>query len=74
MLTLFTFTFAKRRIQCNIAHRSHIRTFLAQTHVLAIRTADDLIIFCTVKFVLLLDSNYFLNETEEGGKDYQMRR
>ena len=22
MLTLFTFTFAKRRIQCNIAHRT----------------------------------------------------
>ena len=26
MFTLFTFTFAKRRIQCNIAHRTHIRT------------------------------------------------
>ena len=28
---LFTFTFTKRRIQCNIAHRMHIRKFRTQT-------------------------------------------
>ena len=31
MLTLFTFTFAKRRIQCNVAHRVQIRWFRTQT-------------------------------------------
>ena len=31
MLTLFTSTFAKRRIQCNIDHRTHIKRFRTQT-------------------------------------------
>ena len=31
MLTLFTFRFAKRRIQFNVARRTHIRKFRTQT-------------------------------------------
>ena len=31
MLILFTVTFAKRRIQCNIAHRTHISGSVEQT-------------------------------------------
>ena len=32
MFTLFTFTFAKRQIQCNIAHRTHVWKFRTLNH------------------------------------------
>ena len=53
MLTLFTFTFAKRGIQCNIAHRTQIKTFRTKTTLAPFMTVHaDCVIFFGIRNLL----------------------